>query len=603
MGTALLQVYQSDHSTRKMNKKAIAAFISGTVILALALGLGIGLSVNNEDSSDETCRESKHGKCYKNGAVATDDERCSVVGANLLRKGGSAVDAAIGTLVCQGVCNNYHSGIGGGAFMVIYDKTKDDRVRFLDCREKAPLAATKDMMQGDPLKAQHGPLAIGVPGEVKCMAEAHDRYGKLPWAELFEESIRMAREGYEIYSYMADAMDEKTEWLKKPEYNWEVYLDENGEVKKEGDFITDEKLAQTLEAIAKDKDSFYTGELSKLILQDLEEVGSIIVEDDLKLYGANITEPLHSEFDGKDWYFSRAQSSGPILQLMLNMLEEYNLKPEEHLTDETFHLIIETLKHGYSVRSGLADPSFYPEEMRDLERRCTDPDFISQLRANVTEKTHDIDYYNPLYYKMAEDHGTLHVSTVDENRQMVSVTSTVNLFFGSKIKGKRTGIVFNDEMDDFSSPEFENDFDVPPSEINFIEPQKRMVSSMAPTIAVDKATGDPIMAIGGSGGTKITSGILQVILNKFKFGMTNTDAVMFNRIHHQLSPNQLRYQSGDKNDEGWRKLIEDLHEKRGHELGPDIGNATPVIQSIYILPDGTIEAVSDYRHKGIPDGH
>ena len=152
------------------------------------------------------------------------------------------------------------------------------------------------------------------------MAEAHDRYGKLPWRDLFQESIQMAREGFEIYSYMADAMDEKTEWLKKPEYNWEVYLDENGEVKKEGDFIQDEKLAQTLEAIAEDKDSFYNGKLAKLILEDLEEVGSIIVEEDLETYNANISEPLHSEFDGKDWYFSRAQSSGPILQLMLNML-------------------------------------------------------------------------------------------------------------------------------------------------------------------------------------------------------------------------------------------------------------------------------------------
>jgi len=583
-----------------MKQKLVACAVSGVVLLSLALGLGIGLSNTSEENQTEKCTDSKHGKCYQNGAVATDDARCSTVGANLLKKGGSAVDAAIGTLACQGVCNNYHSGIGGGAFMVVYDATHDEKVRFLDCREKAPLAATQGMMKGNASYAQHGPLAIGVPGEVKCMAEAHAMYGKLPWAELFEESIKMARDGFEIYSYMADAMDEKWYWLQNETLNWEVYLDENNKVKTKGDTIVDEKLAVTLERIAADPESFYTGELAEDILADLAEVKSVIVEEDFRKYTVNITKPLHSEFDGKDFYFSRAESSGPILQLMLNMLEGYDLTPERHLTDETFHLIVETLKHGYAVRSGLADPNFYGKEMRDLERRCTNSDFIEQLKANITEMTHKIEYYNPLYYDIPTDHGTLHVSTVDKNRQMVSVTSTVNLFFGAKIKGKRTGIVFNDEMDDFSSPEFENDFDVPPSEINFIEPEKRMVSSMAPTIAVDKATGQPIMAVGGSGGTKITSGILQVILNKFKFGMSNTDAVQFNRIHHQLSPNVLRYQTGD---DAWNKLIDQLNTKRGHELGDPIGNATPVIQSIYILPDGTIEAVSDYRHQGVPDGH
>jgi len=267
--------------------------IAGISCLALGLGLGLGLSANHEEGA-ETCKETKYGKCYKNGAVTTDDDRCATVGANILKKGGSAVDAAISTLICQGVVNNYHSGIGGGAFMVIYDK-KTNQKKYINCREKAPLASDRDMFGNDPLSAQHGPLAMAVPGEVKCMHEAHKLFGFLDWSDLFQESINMARNGFEVYSYSAHAIEDKTKWLQMPEYGWSNYLNEDGSVKKEGEMMKDERLAVTLERIAADPDTFYTGDLADDIAEDLKQVNSIITKEDLEKFDATITEPLHSK--------------------------------------------------------------------------------------------------------------------------------------------------------------------------------------------------------------------------------------------------------------------------------------------------------------------
>lgn len=229
--------------------------------------------------------------------------------------------------------------------------------------------------------------------------------------------------------------------------------------------------------------------------------------------------------------------------------------------------------------------------------------FLDEIRANVTDKTHEISYYNPVFIPV-EDHGTLHISAIDEHGMAVAATSTINLFFGCKIRGRRTGITFNDGMDDFSTPGFDNDFDVPPSVINFVTPGKRPVSSMSPTIVVDNETGNAKLIVGGSGGTKITTGVLQVILNKLRFNYSAGDAVNRQRIHHQLSPNELNWQDDTLDGPGWEKLIHQLEHNRGHVLREtDRMKNTPNTQAIYCHKNGAIEAASDPRHSGVPDGY
>lgn len=207
------------------------------------------------------------------------------------------------------------------------------------------------------------------------------------------------------------------------------------------------------------------------------DIESIIDLNDLKGYKANVKEPLKSEWENDIYYFPRAPASGPVLQLMLNILSGFTIDETMRLDELTYHRIVESMKHGYAIRSTLADPAFYPEESAKLEGYCTDELFLQSLRDNITDMTHDIPYYNPIY-ALKEDHGTLHISTLDENGQAAAATSTVNMYFGSKMRGKRTGIVFNDGMDDFSNPGYDNGFDVPPSPINFIAAGKRPVSSM-----------------------------------------------------------------------------------------------------------------------------
>merc|ERR1719402_36884 len=211
--------------------------------------------------------------------------------------------------------------------------------------------------------------------------------------------------------------------------------------------------------------------------------------------------------------------------MMLNILKGYKIDKTKRLDEETYHRIIETMKFGYSYRSRLSDPAFYPDVIEKLLVDCTNETLHAEIRKNITEKTHDIPYYHPDFVSKA-DHGTLHISTLDETGQAASATSTVNLYFGSKIRGTRTGITFNDGMDDFSSPGFDNEFDLPPSPMNFIEPGKRPVSSMTPTIVVDSKTKLPKLVVGGAGGSKITTGILQVILNTMYFEYSAGDAVV-----------------------------------------------------------------------------
>ena len=328
---------------------------------------------------DRPCQADPNTGCYKEQAAATDDSRCSQIANDILNKGGSAVDSAIAAIACEGVVNSYHSGIGGASFMTVYDE-KTGKAEFFNCRERAPLAAWEDMFKNKSNEAMHGPLAIAIPGEVKCMKEAHARYGSLPWADLFQPSVDLARNGWELWNYTYFAMEDKADFLqgdfiewagKNWSGNWEPYLDNQGKIKQVGDEIKDEELAKTLEMIQNDPDSFYNGPLADLIIEDLKELGAIITKEDLQNYKALIASPLESTFGDLQFFFPRAPSSGPILQLMMNIIEGYNLTPNERLDHLANHRIIESMKHGYAIRTGLGDPEFYPYDQADLEKKIS----------------------------------------------------------------------------------------------------------------------------------------------------------------------------------------------------------------------------------------
>ena len=200
----------------KKNRWAIVGAIGGVALVGLAIGLGFGLCCGSSDDEilvPSNCIDKVNSKCFSKAAVAADDDRCSIIGADMMRKGGSAVDALIATLACDGVVNPYHSGIGGATFVMVYDPSKNNEPVYIDCRETAPAAATEDMFGDDPLNSQDGPLSIAIPGEVKCFKEAHDLFGTLPWKDVFQPAIKLAREGWEIYNHTAIVIQKKVKLL------------------------------------------------------------------------------------------------------------------------------------------------------------------------------------------------------------------------------------------------------------------------------------------------------------------------------------------------------------------------------------------------------
>ncbi|KAB0792869.1 hypothetical protein PPYR_14828 [Photinus pyralis] len=482
------------------------------------------------------------------GGVVSNAPHCGAVGRDLMAQGGSAVDAAIGTLLCEGVAIPHCMGIGGGFLMTVYDR-ETKTVHTLNARETAPAAATVNMFGGNAALASKGGLSVAVPGEIRGYWEAHQRYGKLPWAELFKPSIKFARHGYEVTPFMASVFKQEEAQLQGDVGLRDIFI--NPKTNKPytvGQFIRNEKLAETLEIVAEQGESaLYDGVLTKAFVEDIQNLGGIITEEDMRSYRPLWGAPISTTLPNQHTLYSVAPpGSGAILILILNMLNGL-LDVKNIETVENWHRIIESFKFGYGRRTEMGDPNFVPS-MKSFISNITSKETAAFLRSQISD---DTTFGNPVHYgakvQQVNIHGTANMVVMGSNGDAVAVTSTINQNFGAGRVSLSTGIILNDEMDDFSAPNVTNYYGMPPCEANFITPGKRPVSSMAPSIVLDKH-GEVALVVGAAGGTKITLTTALVTLRNIFFKESVPKAVASKRLLHQLFPMHIMAEPGFNED-------------------------------------------------------
>lgn len=546
------------------------------------------------------------------GAAAADDARCSEVAAAALRAGGHAVDAAVAAALCLGVVHPMSSGMGGGAFVVVRDAAASGQAVAFDAREAAPAAATPDMYAADPAAKYRGALAAGVPGELAGLHAAWSRYGRLPWRDLVAPAIRLARDGYEVVPYLARALQEcEGDVLADPGLR-AVFAPGGRRVLAAGETCRNPALAAALERVAEEgAAALYGGAVGEALVRDVRAAGGVMTMDDLRGYRVEVGAALRADAMGFTFLGMPPPSSGTLgMALILNILQGYSsLEFLKELLG--IHRVIESIKHMLAIRMDLGDPDFVDVTGDVAEMLSTT--FADKVRQRIVDNTtFPPGYYFPKWSQL-DDHGTSHLCVVDGDRNAVAMTTTVNAYFGAKVLSPSTGIVLNDEMDDFSVPAKRTPDRLPPAPANFIAPGKRPLSSMTPLIILKD--GELAGVLGGSGGTNIIATVVQVFVNHFIVGMDPLAAVQHPRVYHKLIPNVVTYENqtvGDGEVIALGGAARAFLEERGHRLrSTDSGAVCQFIVHELAEPPaapgqgvfrGRLTAVSDPRKGGSPAG-
>ena len=493
------------------------------------------------------------------GIVVSDNPLATRAGTEILSRGGNAIDAAVATGFALAVLDQAASGLGGGGFMIIYD-ARDKRAHALDFRETAPEAAHADLYvrNGKPVPSLSltGALAVAVPGEVAGLLAAMKRFGSLPLAALIAPAIRLAAEGFPLDAALRYAIERQASNMKKFPELGRVFLLKD-EVPPAGEIIRQPDLGQTLKAIASDgADVFYQGWIAQAIVDTVKRDGGVLTLEDLKSYRPIWREPLVGSYRKRTVITMPPPSSGGVALIeMLNMLEGHQLAKLAPNSATYLHLIAESMKHAFADRAQyLGDPDFVKAPIPTLMSK----DYASWIRSRISPvKTYPPKYYGLGNFK-AEQGGTTHFSVLDRFGNAVACTLSVNTRFGSKILVPKTGIVLNNEIDDFAIHPSGNVYGLVGNDANSLQPKKRPLSSMTPTIILQ---GDrPEMIVGGAGGPRIITAALQTILNVLDFHMPIKEAVEAPRIHHQWIPDELNVE--DKLPPETKRSLE----RRGHTV-------------------------------------
>jgi len=538
------------------------------------------------------CKEDK--KPIKEGVIAdkvmivSARAEASKIGVEILKKGGNAFDAMIATDLALAVCYPYAGNIGGGGFMVY--RLENGTIGALDYREKAPLAATKQMYLDSlgnviPNLSTKGGLAVGVPGTIAGLFAVHDKFGSLPIQTIMQPVIDLANRGFVVTKKQQAVLDEKRKDFL--EVNKDTIL--FAKHWKAGDTIKNKQIAQTLVKIMIDgRDAFYKGEIADSIANFIQRNGGIITKEDLVKYEAKWRDPITFTYDDlKIISMSPPSSGGICLAQIMKQIEPYDLDKFGHNSLKSIQVITEAERRAYADRSFyLGDPDFIniPQNQLISESYASNrmKDFSFESATPSTKINHgDV--------QVIESDETTHYSIVDQFGNAVAVTTTLNSGYGSKLYSEELGFFFNNEMDDFSSkPGEPNVYGLIGAEANSILPEKRMLSSMTPTI-VEK-DGQLYMVVGTPGGSTIITSVMQAIINVHEFDMSMQEAVEAPRFHHQWLPDEIRAEPNAFNEE----LTNTLEEK-GYIINT---NRTPVIgkvDAILIKENGQLEGGADPR--------
>ncbi len=537
------------------------------------------------------------------GMVSTTDAYATDVGVATLRAGGNAVDAAVATFFALAAVNSQAGNIGGGGFMV--SRMADGTAASLDFREKAPLAASRDMFldeEGNVTdRSVLGHLASGVPGSVRGMWDAHQRFGTLDWAELLQPAIELA-EGYEVRERQHRMFVASEEGIREFETTAETFLP-GGEVPDVGDVFRQPELAETLRRIRDEgADGFYRGRTADLIVAEMERGGGLITHEDLERYDTRWRDPVEIDYRShRIVSMPPSSSGGATVAEIAHILEGYDLPSIGWHSAEHVHLQIEAFKRAFIDRNTyLADTDFVDvplEEMTDSAYGAERRETISRSEATPSEAVEP--GLGPPPERFAEDESpnTTHLSIVDGAGNAVAITTTLNSWFGSKVTVEGAGFVLNNEMDDFSAkPGVPNQFGLVEGEANIVEPGKRMLSSMTPTVVLDPS-GELFMVTGTPGGSTIITTVFQTISNVVDFGMNAQQAVNAPRVHHQHLPDQLFVER-----DGLATEVLDSLEAMGHNLSVRDGTSGDA-QVILVAEDGTLQGASDPRRGGEAAGY
>lgn len=500
------------------------------------------------------------------GMVVSQRKIASEVGAQILKEGGNAVDAAVATGLALAVVLPRAGNLGGGGFMIIHLKEEDRNIA-IDYREKAPSGAFRDLFLDengnyDKKKAQFSLLSAGVPGSVAGFHHALMNYGTLSWEEVLKPAIRLAEEGFEIPHDLANTLASKRyrARLSSNEAAAKVFYKEDKSLYKAGEILVQNDLANTLKQLSEfGPDAFYKGEIAKLIVKEMERNGGLITLEDLSNYQIAERKPLNGQYkDYKIVSMPPSSSGGTHLIQMLNMLEEFPIKEMGFGSAESIHILAEVMKRAYADRSKyLGDTDFYkvPSSLTSKDYAKSLNTFISKDKITPSD---EISAGNPFPYESPD---TTHFSVMDSFGNAVSNTYTLNFSYGSGMMIPGTGMLINNEMDDFSSkPGTPNGYGLLGSEANAIEGNKRPLSSMTPTIIFKND--EPYMVFGSPGGSRIITTVLQVALNVMDHDMNIAQAVHSPRIHHQWLPEILMIESGFGPD------TERLLTEKGYKLYP-----------------------------------
>ena len=567
--------------------------IFAIVALILACSLPAGAQEQRRAFYTPPAADSIHAVAAEHGMVVAQEKIAAQIGTDVLKHGGNAVDAAVATGFAMAVTYPRAGNIGGGGFMVIHSQDRHEDVA-IDYRETAPAATTPEIFLGadgkpDIAKSRDSALGIGVPATVAGLAVALDKYGsgKFTLADLLKPAIALAKDGTDITDDLADTLPDWHRRLARWPSSAKIFSRADGTSLREGDRLVQTDLAATLSAIAEQgARGFYEGPVAENLVKAIGDAGGTMTLDDLKSYQPVIRAPVRGTYRGYDIVAMPAPSSGGIVLLeTLNMLEGFPMRDMKQGSAPSLHVMIEAMKRAYADRARyLGDPAFVKAPIATLIAK----DYAARQRAGI-----DPDHATPWTDALSatpprEGDNTTHFSIVDSGGNAVSNTYTLNYSYGVGLVAEGTGVLLNNELDDFTAaPGASNAYGLVGFEANLPGPGKRPLSSMSPTIVLKD--GKPVLVTGSPGGSRIISAVLQVIVDVLDYGMDVAAAVAAPRLHHQWLPDVVRIERGFADD-----AIAELKAK-GHQVIEPLGQTSA--NSIAVTPNGLLGA-PDPRTRG-----